>query len=50
LKEPDTQFGSTMDTLVVRMPSQPAPKVWQPWVTLDDKPGRILDVFHRIPV
>ncbi|GFG33937.1 hypothetical protein Cfor_07495 [Coptotermes formosanus] len=25
-----------MDTLVARMPSQPTPKVWQPWVTLDD--------------
>ncbi|XP_069674593.1 uncharacterized protein Tgi isoform X2 [Periplaneta americana] len=24
-----------MDTLVARMPSQPTPKVWQPWVTID---------------
>ena len=30
-----------MDTLVARMPSQPTPKVWQPWVTRDDTAGKI---------
>lgn len=39
---------SVMDTLVARMPSQPTPKVWQPWVTRDDTAGKIS--FRHTPV